>query len=135
MAIDRYRVFLQTSITMTKQPQNETEHEIEVLGQFEQIVLTAVATLGERDAYGIRIQDEARRLSIRGKLNSIGAIHVTLERLEKKGLVTSKVESESRPGRPRRYFKIEAAGVRALKANADQSQRIAFALREAGGMA
>ena len=45
-----------------------------------------------------------------------GAVHATLVRLEEKGLVSSEIGpgTEVRAGRPRRYYRIDPSGVRAL---------------------
>jgi len=45
-----------------------------------------------------------------------GAVYATLDRLEKKGLISSEVREgdEQRGGLPRRYFSIEPDGIRAL---------------------
>ena len=57
------------------------------LGQFEQLVLTAILTLRD-DAYGVTIHSKVEELA-RPKTVSLGAVYVTLDRLEDKGLVTS----------------------------------------------
>lgn len=48
---------------------------------------------------------------------SRGAVYITLERLEEKGLLTSRLEdaSDRRGGRPKRTFRPTAAGIRAVK--------------------
>jgi DNA-binding PadR family transcriptional regulator len=58
------------------------------LGQFEQLVLTAIVTL-EDDAYGVTIQREVSRLAA-PRPASLGAVYVTLARLEDKGLIASR---------------------------------------------
>jgi DNA-binding PadR family transcriptional regulator len=83
------------------------------LGDFEEFVLIAILRLRD-NAYGVTI----RRLieEETSKTISIGAIYTTLERLEKKGYLSSR-QGESTPergGRAKRYFKIEGAGERAL---------------------
>jgi PadR family transcriptional regulator, regulatory protein PadR len=85
----------------------------DVLGSFEQAILLAVVRLG-KDAYGRAILREAQtRL---GRELAAGAVYATLDRLEQKGLIGSRLEAgaEVRAGRPRRYYAIERAGVRAL---------------------
>ena len=57
------------------------------VGQFEQLVLTAILTLRE-NAYGVTIQKKVADLA-RPKKVSLGAIYVTLDRLEDKGFVSS----------------------------------------------
>jgi DNA-binding PadR family transcriptional regulator len=85
------------------------------LGEFEQLVLLAVARLGG-DGYGVTIRREIERRA--GRDVSIGAVYGTLSRLEEKGLCASREgEAESRRGgRSRRHYRIEPAGVRALEA-------------------
>ena len=85
----------------------------QVIGQFEQAVPLALTRLG-KDAYGRAILNE-----VQGRLNrhvSAGAVYATLERLETKGLVDSKLAPGTaiRGGRARRYFMPTGAGVRAL---------------------
>jgi PadR family transcriptional regulator PadR len=84
-----------------------------VLGSFEQAVLMAI----------MRLQDEAYgRAILKGVEERLqrdvapGAIHATLDRLEKKGLLSSKLGSGTpvRAGRARRYYRLKPAGVRAL---------------------
>jgi PadR family transcriptional regulator, regulatory protein PadR len=85
----------------------------EVIGQFEQAVLLALIRLG-KNAYGRAILNE-----IQLRLNrdvSAGAVYATLERLETKGLASSKLAPGTaiRGGRARRYFVPTGAGVSAL---------------------
>lgn len=85
----------------------------EVLGTFEQAVLLAIIRLADK-AYGRAILEEIEtRL---GREVAAGAIHATLERLENKGLVTSRLGSGTpiRAGRPRRYYRLKPSGVAAL---------------------
>ena len=84
------------------------------LGEFEQVVLLAAMHLGE-DAYGARVSEEIETRAARKV--SRGALYVTLDRLEDKGLVRSRLgdPKANRGGRPRRYMKVTAAGVRALR--------------------
>jgi DNA-binding PadR family transcriptional regulator len=83
------------------------------LGEFEIIVLGAVLRLGD-DAYGVSIRREIERRIRRPA--TIGAVYATLDRLEEKKLVTFAV-SDPRPvpgGRARKFFRLTAAGARAL---------------------
>jgi DNA-binding PadR family transcriptional regulator len=85
----------------------------DVLGAFEQAVLLAIVRLRD-EAYGRAVLKEVQaRL---GRTVSAGAVHATLERLEHKGLVTSRLGSGTpiRAGRPRRYYRPEPPGMRAL---------------------
>jgi DNA-binding PadR family transcriptional regulator len=86
-----------------------------VLGEFEQLVLMAVVRLAD-EAYGATIRREieartARRLSI-------SAVYTTLDRLQQKGFVRSWIgdPTAERGGRRRKYFALEPAGARALRA-------------------
>jgi DNA-binding PadR family transcriptional regulator len=85
----------------------------DVLGAFEQAVLLAIVRLG-RDAYGRAILKEVEARLDREL--APGAVHATLNRLQTKALVSSRVGSGTpiRDGRARRYYTIEAEGVRAL---------------------
>lgn len=85
----------------------------EVLGTFEQAVLLAILRLADK-AYGRAILQEIETRLEREV--AAGAVHATLERLERKGLVSSRLGSGTpiRAGRPRRYYRLESAGVSAL---------------------
>lgn len=86
----------------------------EYLGEFEHIVLLTVVRLGD-GAYGAMIRSEIERVT--GRSPAIGAVHATLERLERKRLVSSWIgePTAERGGKAKRHFKIEADGVSALK--------------------
>jgi PadR family transcriptional regulator PadR len=83
------------------------------LGEFEQLVLLAVARLGD-EGYGVTIRREIEERT--GHSVAIGPLYATLERLESKGWVASRegVSTPVRGGRARRHYRLEAAGVRAL---------------------
>lgn len=83
------------------------------LGEFEMLVLGAVLRLGD-DAYGVTVRQEIERRT--GRSASIGAVYATLDRLEEKGLVLSRV-SDPRPlpgGRARKFFALTSAGAQSL---------------------
>lgn len=84
-----------------------------MLGVFEQAVLLAIVRLGE-DAYGRTILNDVQDHLARPI--SAGAVQATLSRLEAKGLLTSRLGpgTEIRAGRPRRFYRLGPAGVRAL---------------------
>ena len=94
------------------------------LGQFEQLVLTAILTLRD-DAYGVSIHAKAKELA-KPKSVSLGAIYVTLDRLEDKGLVSSRLTDPTpeRGGRAKRCYQLEALGERALQESAVTAKRI-----------
>jgi DNA-binding PadR family transcriptional regulator len=84
------------------------------LGEFEVVVLMAVLHLGA-DAYGAAILGEIER---RGKRPvARGAVYITLDRLEDKGLLASRTgpPTADRGGRPKRVFRVTAAGIAAVK--------------------
>ena len=85
----------------------------ELLGAFEQTILLAIIRLGS-EAYGRNILHEAQ--SSLDRRVSAGAVYTTLDRLEKRGLLRSRVEdgTEVRGGRPRRFYTVAADGVAAL---------------------
>lgn len=84
------------------------------LGEFEQIVLLAVLRLG-KNAYGVTIWEEIEKRT--GRSAIIGAVYATLDRLETKRFISSKVgdPTPERGGRAKRFFKITAQGSVALE--------------------
>ena len=83
------------------------------LGEFEQIVLLSILRLGET-AYGVSVRAEITEHT--GRSVAPGALYTTLDRLEDKGFVTSRVgdPTPERGGRAKRYYKVSAAGVKAV---------------------
>lgn len=83
------------------------------LGTLELTVLLAVVRLGD-DAHGLVIRAD---VSARTQHDySVGAVYTTLQRLEDKGFVSSRLTDPLpiRGGRSRRQFKISATGKRAV---------------------
>ena len=87
----------------------------EYLGEFEELVLTMVGIL-RQEAYGNAIVHEIRERV--GREVNLSAVHVTLYRLEDKGLVKSLMggATNSRGGRRKRIFTITNAGLAMLRA-------------------
>ena len=83
------------------------------LGEFEELVLLAIRKLS-KNAYGVTIRQVIEEKA--GRPTSYGAIYATLERLEKKGYISSRQGSPTaeRGGRAKKYYKVEAAGEKAL---------------------
>jgi DNA-binding PadR family transcriptional regulator len=83
------------------------------LGEFELLVLLAVMRLGD-DAYGMAVRRELT--SRTGREVAIGAVYATLDRLEGKGLTTSRLleGDDARGGRARRFYGITSDGRRAV---------------------
>lgn len=84
-----------------------------VLGEFEQLVLLALIRLGP-EAYGATIRREIEART--GRDLAISAVYVTLDRLEVKGLVRSRIGDPTprRGGRRRKHVVILPAGRRAI---------------------
>lgn len=84
------------------------------LGEFETLVLMAILRLGD-DAYGMRIHDELETTA--GRRCSFGALYTTLDRLERKGYVSSHEgdPTPERGGRAKRFFHLKGVGATALK--------------------
>ncbi len=93
------------------------------LGEFEELILTFVAILGDQ-AYGNAIL-EAIKENLHREVN-LSATHITLYRLEDKGFVRSSLggATATRGGRRKRYFQITAAGKNRLLILQEQRQKM-----------
>jgi PadR family transcriptional regulator PadR len=83
------------------------------LGEFEHIVVLALLRLEDR-AYGVTVRQE---IEFRTKREvSIGAVYATLDRMETKGYVKSRLgdPTPERGGRSKRFFRVTAKGVAAV---------------------
>ena len=87
---------------------------MDYIGEFEQIVMLALLRLGA-NAYGMKVRQEIKDVANRS--TSLGAVYTTLERLEGKGLISSAIgeTTEERGGRAKKYFKLTATGIAALR--------------------
>ena len=85
-----------------------------MLGEFEYVMLTAAARLGD-EAYGAAIREEIDKAT--GRRCSLGALYTTLDRLEEKGLIKTRMgdPTPQRGGRPKRMVRVTAKGVQAAK--------------------
>jgi len=83
------------------------------LGEFEQMVLLAVARLGDQ-AYGMAILEEIQERT--GTESAVASVYAALDRLQRHGYVTSEVgePTPERGGRAKRYFRLQRAGSEAL---------------------
>jgi DNA-binding PadR family transcriptional regulator len=83
------------------------------LGEFEELVLLTVASLGN-DAYGVSVKEDIEKRADRSI--SIGALHSTISRLEEKGFLKSWLgePTQERGGRRKRYFELTHDGKVAL---------------------
>jgi DNA-binding PadR family transcriptional regulator len=93
------------------------------LGEFEQVALLALIRLGS-NAYGARIRREIAERT--GRDVSLGAIYTTLERLERKGFVSSArgAPTPERGGRAKRFYRIAAPGEQALQRSRETMDRM-----------
>ncbi|HZY80209.1 MAG TPA: PadR family transcriptional regulator [Cyclobacteriaceae bacterium] len=84
------------------------------LGEFEEIVLLTVGVLDD-NAYGASVTKEIETQA--GRVVGFNTVHVTLQRLEDKGFLKSKMggATEERGGRRKRMFSITPAGTAALR--------------------
>lgn len=93
------------------------------LAEFELSILLAVIHCGD-GAYAVSVHDELVRR--RGAPVSTGAVYVTLDRLERKGLLRSRLgESTSeRGGRAKRFYALSRQGLSAVKSERRLQQRM-----------
>jgi len=84
------------------------------LGDLEQLVLLAILQLDD-DAYGVTIARLLREKA--GRDLAMATVYTTLERLENKGYLDSTLgePSAERGGKRKRYFRVNAAGQRAVR--------------------
>jgi len=89
------------------------------LGEFEELLLLVVLILKE-DAYVNQIREELKRQINRSI--SMGALHTTLSRLEKKGFLESEMSgaTQARGGRRKRIYELTVSGKTALVAMREQ---------------
>ena len=84
-----------------------------VLGEFEHRVLLAILREGS-ESYSVEVVLELERRTEREVATA--AVYVALTRLERKGLVSSRiVEPEGTRGHSRRYFRLTPSGIEALR--------------------
>lgn len=91
----------------------QSQQKIVTLGDLEKFILMAILN-NHNDAYGVEIKRD-----IKEKINkdiSVGALYTTLDRLETKGLIESRVgeATEERGGRAKKYFRVTALGQNTL---------------------
>jgi PadR family transcriptional regulator, regulatory protein PadR len=93
------------------------------LAEFELRVLLGV--LRRRgDAYAVTVRDEI--VARTGREVSIGSLYITLQRLERKRLLTSRLgdPSPERGGRAKRYYELTRRGLALLKSEVRSTQRM-----------
>lgn len=92
-----------------------TEREARIrLGEFEQLVLLAILRLGE-EAYGVPIVEQIKERT--GREASRTAVYVALTRLEKRGLVSSRLgdPTPERGGKAKRFFRLEPEAIERVR--------------------
>lgn len=91
------------------------------LGEFEELVLLAVCIL-DGTAYGVSVKEEVEKHTGRSIL--LGAVHITLYRLEDKGLLSSELggNTAKRGDRRKRLFTITQLGIRQLQSTQEVRQ-------------
>ena len=84
-----------------------------IIGDFEQRILFALVRLGA-DAYGVSIRGDIEART--GRPVSPGALYTALDRLEKRGLVASRLgePTPERGGKRKRLYTIQPSGQRAV---------------------
>ncbi|MEL6674262.1 MAG: helix-turn-helix transcriptional regulator [Bacteroidota bacterium] len=99
------------------------------LGEFEEVVLLTIGIIYQ-DAYGASIRDEIQRQL--GRVVRLGALHATLVRLEKKGLITSYLgeATSRRGGKRKRYYQVTAEGKAAVRQSRDSRSKLWDALSD-----
>ncbi len=93
------------------------------LGEFEELVLLAVCVLNGK-AYGISVKNELEKHT--GRVILLGAVHITLYRLQDKGFLNSSVggRTAKRGGRRKRFFEITSSGLDKLRAAQDVRRKM-----------
>jgi DNA-binding PadR family transcriptional regulator len=98
----------------------------EALGEFEQSVLLAIAHLSQAgdDVYGVTIRQLIESRTDRSV--PVGALYTALDRLERKGFVSSRMgdPTPERGGRAKRHFVLRSAGVAALERSREYLARM-----------
>lgn len=94
-----------------------------MLGEFEYLLITAAAGLGE-EAYGAAIRAQIEETT--GRSCSIGALYTTIERMESKGLLQTWMgeATSQRGGRSKRMVRVTPTGMQAAKEFYDAVMRI-----------
>lgn len=84
------------------------------LGHFEQLILLALLDLADEQAYGVPIRELIEQRT--GRRVSPGAVYTALDRMQARGLITSRLgdPTAERGGRRKRLYRLEPAGSRLL---------------------
>lgn len=100
------------------------------LGELELLLLFALVDLGD-DAYGVSVRDLIE--SETGRVLSPGSVYTGYERLERRGLVTSRLgePTAARGGRPKRHYALSPKGARLLRESYTRLAKVATPSRVA----
>jgi len=103
------------------------------LGEFEQLVMATTLILGE-NAYGMTIHEEVERMVDSKRDVSLGAVYITLDRLEQKDFVKSWYSGATpgRSGRVKRFFELTETGKTALRTSMTIMAKLVDELRKRG---
>jgi DNA-binding PadR family transcriptional regulator len=125
-------LFLCREILTRRAIYSTLQYVIEPLGEFEQVVLLAILRLGD-EAYGASIRREIETCT--GREPTPGAMYTTLDRLEGKGMVCSRMgePTAQRGGRAKRFFVVAEKGSAALIAAQMAYKRLLKGLKILGG--
>jgi PadR family transcriptional regulator, regulatory protein PadR len=104
-------------------PTSPEQPRSDKIGHFEQLILTAIIMLGGED-YGVPIYDRVCELA--GKRVNQGSLYLTLDHLEEKGMLASRLSDPAKEprGRPKRYYRLEPAGFQALEETVENAKRL-----------
>ena len=107
-------------------------HVSDSLGEFEQIVLLAILRLGD-EAYGVSVRAEIETCT--GRSVASGALYTTLDRLEAKGMLTSRMGAPTaeRGGRAKRFVNVTRKGHHAIATAQQAYQKLLHGLTLLGG--
>lgn len=103
----------------------------DTLPEFELFVMLAALRLGPAEAYTVSIADTIEERTGRGVRRA--NVHTTLRRLEKKGLVSTRL-GDPRPergGKPRRLVEVLPDGIEAIRATTGAIDALTAGLEEA----
>ena len=86
-----------------------------LLTDFELMIMLAILRR-RNEAYGVPIARELEETG--GRHTTLGAVYLALDRLEGRGLVASQLgeATAERGGRAKKYFRLTAQGLRAVRA-------------------
>ena len=98
-------------------------------GEFEHLLLWALLRLGDDAAYGGRIRREIEERT--GRTVSPGAVYTALDRLERRGMVTSWLGEPTphRGGKRKRHYAILPEGIAEIRSMHEAFARMSRGLK------